>query len=204
MREALTKGANALEPDITLGWLPVGPAFLPCSLTDPLDNLVDWDSSFPNRSGRCADTKFVDWLKGVHGLAKEYPQLALVVFDVKSSAATAQNGPVIVNAINHLNTDGVELNVILSVATRKDGALFDNLIGPNAQLQLGLREGVQINGEDDAGVIVKYFDRGYDGNIRFGDGTAGPWTTPAHGDGRGGGDTSRHWLSKGGDLCLHD
>src|ERR1700758_2437576 len=72
---ALQAGANALEPDVTVA-------------EPDTDNpscgtgvLVDWDSSFPNRDGLCSDTKFVDWLKGVHDLAIRYPGLALIVFD---------------------------------------------------------------------------------------------------------------------------
>ncbi len=162
VRIALAAGANALEPDITRA---------DCGATDPLANLVNWDSSAPNRGGRCTDTKLSEWLDGVHELAITNRQLALVVFDVKSSAATALDGMAIRRAIRaHLNTDGVELNVIISVATKADLAVFkDILVG------MGPREGVMVDEEDDALAVVKYFaERGYAGNIAFGDGTAGP------------------------------
>jgi HYR domain-containing protein len=153
---SLQAGANALEPDITTA---------SCGGTEVL---VDWDSSFPNRDGACGDTRFVDWLDGVHALAIQYPQLALIVFDIKSPAASSAHGTEILNAIrSHLNYGPVAINVILSVATRDDGAVFTNVLGA-----LGDREGVQVDAEDDAADIVNFFlDKNYDGNIAFGDGT---------------------------------
>jgi len=154
---SLQAGANALEPDITTA-----------SCSGQEEVLVDWDSSFPNRDGRCSDTKFVDCLEGAHALAIQYPQLALVVFDIKSPAASAGHGVEILNAIrSHLNYGPVTLNVILSVATRSDGAVFDNVLD-----QLGDREGAQVDAEDDPADIVNFFfGRNYTGNIAFGDGT---------------------------------
>jgi len=69
--------ANALEPDITLATGCAGG-----------DILVDWDSTSPNRGGHCDDTHFVDWLMYVHDRAIEHPELALILFDIKPSAAT--------------------------------------------------------------------------------------------------------------------
>jgi hypothetical protein len=164
---ALSQGANALEPDITLA---------PCGSANPLDNLVNWDSSFPNRDGKCGDTKLTAWLDGVHDLAFKY-ELVLVVFDVKSSAATAENGLAILKAIrDHLNHGSVNVSVIISVATRNDGKVFDSIIGPRASVQLGPREGVQIDEENNVDDILRYFfvDQGYSRNIGYGDGTAGP------------------------------
>ena len=55
----VSAGANALEPDITLGFQNL---IQLCSPTDfSLDNLVMWDSSDPYRRGLCTDTKLVDW-----------------------------------------------------------------------------------------------------------------------------------------------
>jgi hypothetical protein len=160
---ALQAGANALEPDITTA--------SPCD-TGGVEVLVDWDSSSPNRDGRCSDTRFVDWLDGVHNLAIRYPGLALIVFDIKSPAATPSHGAEILDLIRtHLNpvNTPVNLNIILSVATKDDLGVFDNI-----DLQsLGPREGVQVDAEDDAGAVVNYFtvDRHYGGNIGYGDGT---------------------------------
>ena len=166
---ALSQGANALEPDITLA------VDGPCS-ADPGDVLVDWDSSFPNRPGRCIDTRFTDWLDAVHKLALTH-DLALIVFDIKSMAAAPQNGITILNLIRaHLNHSGVKVNIILSVATLDDGALFDSVIGQHAQTQLADNEGVQIDSEDSAAIVINYFSGkyGYWGNVAYGDGTAGP------------------------------
>jgi len=161
-------GANALEPDITLAFQNL---IQLCSPTDfSLDNLVMWDSSF-NRDGRCSDTKLLDWLDGVHTIAATNPQLALVVFDVKPSAALPAFGPLIVEAIrSHLNHDGVKLNVIISVGSFNNFGIFDQILAPG---YLGDREGVQVDGEADSGAVVNtFFSRSYYGNIGFGDGTA--------------------------------
>ena len=80
---ALQAGANAPEPDITTA--------SPCH-AGGVEFLVDRDSSAPNRGGHCSDTRFVDWLDGVHNLAMQYPQLALIVFDIKSPVATPGHG----------------------------------------------------------------------------------------------------------------
>lgn len=163
---ALQAGANALEPDITVA-------------EPDTDNpscgtgvLVDWDSSAPNRDGLCSDTRFVDWLVGVHNLAIQYPSLALIVFDIKSKAAKPEYGPVILNAIRtYLNIPGgpVNLNVILSVATKDDLGVFDRI----DLHSLGEREGVQVDSENDPGAVVNYFtvDRNYTGNCAFGETT---------------------------------
>jgi glycerophosphoryl diester phosphodiesterase len=163
VKTALAQGANALEPDITLA------VDHPCRSLNPLDSLVDWDSSFPMRYGSCSDTKFVAWLDGVHKLAFDN-NLALIVFDIKSSAATPANGRMILDAIKtHLNIEGINVYVILSVATKDDLAVFDDILKI-----LGQREGVMVDSEDDAGAVVNYFfTRGYRGNIGYGDGTSG-------------------------------
>jgi hypothetical protein len=157
---ALQAGANALEPDVTIA--EPDTANPSCGT----DVLVDWDSSSPNRDGLCSDTRFVDWLKGVHNLAIQYPGLALIAFDIKSPAAKAKYGVPIRDAVrNYLNTDGVNINVIFSVATQSDGGVFANILG-----DLRPREGVQIDAEDDPAGVVNYFPDTVT-NIGYGDGT---------------------------------
>src|SRR6266851_4872590 len=160
---ALQAGANALEPDITVAEPDTANPSCGTGV------LVDWDSSSPNRDGLCSDTRFVDWLKGVHNLATQYPGLALIAFDIKSRAATAAHGVEIRDAVRtYLNTDGVNINVIFSVGTQSDGGVFDNILGT-----LLPREGVQIDAEDDPGAVVNFFfARNYFDNIAYGDGTA--------------------------------
>ncbi len=154
-RAALSSGANALEPDVQVG--------------DTGELVIAHGA---HEHGRI---RFADYLDGLRQLATQH-ELALVVFDVKPEAATPAHGVEMVQAIRrHLNTGGIDVCVIISVATRQDGAVFDGLLGPGAKLQLGPREGVQIDEEDDAGAIANYFlGRGYRGNICFGDGTLGP------------------------------
>jgi len=154
---SLAAGANALEPDITTA--------------DDCDGqtiLVDKDSDIPFNGGDCDDTRLVDWLDAVHNLAISNPQLALIVFDIKSPAASAAHGVEILDAVRqHLNFGPVNMNVIFSVATRDDGDVFNDILS-----QLGEREGVQVDSENDATDIVQFFfDRGYAGNIGYGDGT---------------------------------
>ena len=160
---ALQAGANALEPDVTIAEPDTSNPSCGTGV------LVDWDSSSPNRDGLCSDTRFVDWLKGVHNLAIQYPGLALIAFDIKSPAATAAHGVEIRDAVRtYLNTGQVNINVIFSVGTQSDGGVFDNILGT-----LGPREGVQIDAEDDpADVVNFFFARNYFGNIGYGDGTA--------------------------------
>jgi hypothetical protein len=154
-KAALSAGANALEPDVQIG---------------AARGLVVAHN--PNLTGKIS---LVDYLSQLHDLAFNN-NLALVVFDVKPEAASAEQGlEILTDVRDHLNKDGINVAIIISVATRKDGAIFDKLIGPTAVVQLGPREGVQIDEEDDAGAIVNFFfGKGYTGNIGFGDGTLGP------------------------------
>lgn len=154
-RAALSAGANALEPDVQIG--------------KSGDLVVAHDAHLAGK------ISLVNYLDHLRDLALEYP-LALVIFDVKSEAATKAHGLEILTAIRaHLNhNNGIDINVIISVATRRDGALFDWIIGPEAQVQLGPREGVQVDEEDNAGDIVRFFsnDKQYRENIAYADGTA--------------------------------
>jgi hypothetical protein len=152
--------ANALEPDITLATGCAGG-----------DILVDWDSTSPNRGGHCDDTHFVDWLMYVHDRAIEHPELALILFDIKPSAASVEHVEEIVNDIHsYLNYGPVNLNVLLSVASIGDASAFDK-----AKIldHLGPREGVNIDQENDVDDVLNFFfQQGYAANINYGDGTA--------------------------------
>ena len=162
--DALKNGCNALEPDITE---------ITCNGQEVL---IDFDSDLG--VVLCGDApNLVDWCDGVNKLAQKYPNLALVVFDIKDWAASPgdssqvqSNAAQILDAArNHLNGNGVELNVIYSVGSFDDAPILLEML----KTPLGPREGVQIDGEDDPGAVVQYFfDHGYSGNIGFGDGTA--------------------------------
>jgi hypothetical protein len=112
-----------------------------------------------------------EYLEGVHDLAKQYQQLALIQLDVKPQAAKRANGQKILDAIHlHLNYDDVMLNVIINVGNRvPDADLFLDIYS-----QLGEREGVSVDGEDDPTLVVTALGAAKDGNISYGDGTLGP------------------------------
>lgn len=158
--DSLAGGANALEPDISVVNNCNG---------DP--TLITWDTDlgvFPD----CDSFTLLEWCDAVNKIAKTNPQLALVVFDIKPPAGDPSNGPKILDAArNHLNKDGVNLNIIYSVPTTNVGTVFDQMID-----KLLPTEGVQVDAEDDAAAMMSYFfNRGYSGNIGYGDGTGLMW-----------------------------
>ncbi|MEY2407602.1 MAG: hypothetical protein QOF48_272 [Verrucomicrobiota bacterium] len=152
---ALQAGANALEPDIQMH----------CD-----GHLIMYHDDCDLPPYTRVPESMEAYLDGLHQLALQYPGLALVVFDVKTPAATAAFGTQILNAIRtRFNTNGVKVNVIINIGPQSDGALFDNILA-----RLGPREGVLIDGENDPTAIANYFvGRGYSGNIGYGNGTAG-------------------------------
>jgi HYR domain len=165
---ALASGANALEPDIMeLYDDAVG---LPFFEKDPLGMVMYHDNV--HLTARVPLT-LEEWCDGVNLLVRTlYPnQLALVEFDVKTPAAHHENGPKILDAIkNHLNANGVNLNVIISVGNRvPDGDLFRDILP-----LLGERIGVQVDAEDDPSKVVEFLEPAANGNIAYGDGTLGP------------------------------
>jgi hypothetical protein len=160
----LSNGANALEPDITFGY------------TSDLASQklrVFHDNTLPTAGHEVVS--LVDYCDHLNEKAKDTtlsPGLALVVFDVKcnwSDADSPAYGDEILDTIrNHLNKDGVKVNVILSVGTQSDGHLFDNI-----RTRLGPREGILIDSENDVNGVVGYFrgTQGYTANIAYADGT---------------------------------
>ena len=167
VEDALKKGFNALEPDITE---------ITCNGQEVL---VDFDSDAG--SPTCAaELKFFDWCKGVNALAQKYPQLALVAFDTKdwagdpawsSEAQVQKNAVDIINAARFLlNSNGVNLNVIYSVPSFSHSRIMEYIL----QVPLGPREGVQIDDEDRVDDVLKWFfqTHNYSGNIGYGDGTS--------------------------------
>jgi hypothetical protein len=150
---ALKGGANALEPDVDQ---------INCG---GQDILVNFDADLGQES--CSELPLLQWCDTVNLIAKTNKNLALVVFDIKGPAALSSNGQLILDAArNHLNKDGVNLNVIYSTAYTNRGVVFDQMLG-----QLQEREGVQFDGDDRPGIALDYFfDRGFFGNIGYGDG----------------------------------
>lgn len=165
---ALLSGANALEPDVIV--LPDNSyaGFPPVLLPDPPGMVMYHDYSA--LTARVPLT-LQEYLAGVHALAKQYPQLALLMLDVKPQAAKKENGQKILDAIHqYLNYDDVMLNVIINVGSRvPDAELFTDIYS-----QLGEREGVQVDGEDNPALVVAALAQAEGGNIGYGDGTLGP------------------------------
>src|SRR5262249_28205372 len=107
---ALLSGANALEPDVIV--LPAGAVGLPFFLSDPTGMVIYHDNVL--LTARVPLT-LEEYLDGVHLLAEQYPQLALIMLDVKPQAAKRENGQKILDAIHqHLNYGDVMLNVIIN------------------------------------------------------------------------------------------
>jgi hypothetical protein len=159
--DALGAGANALEPDIQ--------AMTDC---DP-GNTLPLRIMHGDPCGADAEDlgpTLDDFLEGIHAMLPQHPQLSLIVFDIKHAAATADRGEQILDSIHkHLNYDGVQIHVILSVAETNDGAVFDNILG-----KLGPLEGVMVDDMENADQVVDFFfKKGYFGNIGYGDGTLG-------------------------------
>ena len=160
VEEALKNGCNALEPDISK---------VKCD-----DYLVTWDTDLGQPG--CGNLSLVEWCDKVNLLAQTHTNLALVVFDIKPPAALAANDVTILDAArNHLNANGVNLNVIYSTPSLDEGEVFNQMLG-----QLLPREGVQFDAMDNVADTVNYFfNHGYYDNIGYGDGTSlqyGPLT----------------------------
>ncbi|MEV0680155.1 PLAT/LH2 domain-containing protein [Actinosynnema sp. NPDC050436] len=134
VKTALAQGANALEPDVNV-------------FSDDEGKLCishgEGDSSAP---------VLVDFLKDLHTIAVQNPQLALVVFDCKSTAATPDFGLELLDAIRANLTFDLPLNVIISVASFDDVSMFDKIHG-----LVDGREGLMIDEENDAVAVRDHF-----------------------------------------------
>jgi hypothetical protein len=169
-KAALDAGANALEPDIMyLQNALSGTQILPDGL------YVYHDSTLtPTRLPQTLE----DYLDGIHDLAISHPALSLVVLDIKPQAAAASgSAQKIYDAVHqHLlrdgQTDSISLNVIYSVAARypDGGNIFPDLA---PLIATGVREGLQVDGEDDPAQVQRFFQARSVTLFGFGDGTAG-------------------------------
>jgi hypothetical protein len=165
---ALLSGANALEPDVNV--LPDGARGLPVFELDP-PGLVVYHDGGTHLTARVPLT-LEEYFLGVHLLAEQYPQLALIVLDVKPDAAKVENGQKILDAINNfLNFGDVDLNVVINVGSLADVHLFDNIYS-----QLGERVGVMVDAETNPVKVVNALAAAANDHIGFADGTLGPGT----------------------------
>ena len=101
-------------------------------------------------------TPLTNFLQGLHELAVAHTNFCLVYFDCKSLAATPELGA---NLLGDIRTylvgsgaDRVDLNVIISVGTLKDKAIFANIAG-----QLGPREGLMVDGVSNPVEVSEFF-----------------------------------------------
>ena len=134
VREALARGANALEPDVNV-----------------YDNSPE-DLCISHGEGGDEAPSLVDFLKGLHDLASQLGSaLALVVFDCKPPVATPAHGERLLSAIRQHLTYDLDLTIVISVAKIAHGAIFDHIAGG-----LRAREGASIDAEDDPVAVANY------------------------------------------------
>ncbi|MEO5992464.1 MAG: PLAT/LH2 domain-containing protein [Arthrobacter sp.] len=158
--EAVTNGANGLEPDVQV-------------YEDHPGQLC-----ISHGTGEPSAPSVADYLIGIHQLAQANPQLSLLVFDCKPEVTSPDHGFELLLAIReHLTFDN-DLNVILSIGNRDDnqGAFFDRIVDI-----LGPREGLMIDAENDAAAVSNYFTsrgvghQGYGNGISFMNFILGPY-----------------------------
>ena len=168
-QDALERGCNALEPDVTTCTYGINN---PCSDGSGGLRIYHDDYVTPTRPVLTIE----EYCAGINAMVRNNPNLnlALITWDIKPSAATAAYGEKIRNAVrDHLNVNGVSINNIYSVGTRGDAAVFNDILS-----LLGPREGVMIDGEDNAADIVNAFlGKGFSKHTGYGDGT-GPGNGP--------------------------
>ena len=120
-------------------------------------------------------TPLIIFLKGLHELALDHTNFCLMYFDCKSLAATPELGLSLLDDIRTFlvgsGADRVDLNVIISVGTLKDKAIFANIAG-----QLGPREGVMVDGVSNPVEVSAFFERSKVLNQTFFDGVV-PFNT---------------------------
>jgi hypothetical protein len=164
---ALSAGANAIEPDVNA--YADQPTELCIGEANILDPLHGCDATAPALG---------DFLDALHTIALQTPALTLVVFDCKPKIATPDFGLTLLTEIRNRLTFDTGLNVILSVASRSDGAFFDNI-----RHILGPREGLMVDEENDPLAISNYFvdvaNRCYGNGIAVANSVLGPDVRPS-------------------------
>jgi hypothetical protein len=148
VRAALKAGANALAPDINV------------YIDDPERLCISHNPGLPS-----APT-LEQYLQDLHAIAQQPDSaLSLVIFDCKPSVSTPEFGLAILTAIRKYLTYDTELNILLTVAKFDQVGIFDHV-----KHQLGPREGIGIDEEDDIAAVADYFNQAGVSNQCFGDG----------------------------------
>jgi hypothetical protein len=135
VKQALAKGANAIEPDV---------------------NVFESNSSelcISHSGGDSGDPSLVQYLTDLHNIVvPQHPELALIVFDCKPDTNTPDFGLTLLNAIRTRLTFDVPLNVIISVSSFSGTGMFDKI-----RSMLGPREGLMIDEENDPVAVANFF-----------------------------------------------
>ena len=151
---ALDAGANAIEPDISVY------QDRPTELCVGEAPLLDPDLGDP-----ASRPSLVQYLTELHAIALQRPELALVVLDCKPRVAAADLGAALLQTIRTHLTYDIPLNVIFSVASLTETAMFETI-----KSQLGPREGAMIDGENDPIAVSQFFSGAGIENQTFGNG----------------------------------
>jgi glycerophosphoryl diester phosphodiesterase len=144
---ALNVGANAIEPDVNV-------------FKDHPDQLC-----VSHGEGQSSDPSLQRFLKDLHTVAIERPELALVRFDCKPKVATAEHGATLLNAIRTLLTFDTKVNIIISVSDLSQTAIFNSI-----KADLLPREGLMIDEENDPIAVSNFFTNAGVTNQSFGNG----------------------------------
>jgi hypothetical protein len=122
-----------------------------------------------------SSTPLTNFLQGLHELALTHTNFCLVYFDCKSLAATPELGEHLLGDIRKYlagsGADQVAMNVLISVGTLKDKAIFANIAG-----QLGSREGLMVDGVSNPVEVSEFFEESKVLNQAFFDGVV-PFNT---------------------------
>jgi len=143
-REYLASGANALEADVNV------------YRSRPNQLCVDHGPMLTGGRGSDNAPSLVEYLTELHSLANENPDFALVYFDCKPPAATAEHGAALIETIRtNLIGEGrhrIKLDVIISVASFREATIFSRIV---TNLRSG--EAVMIDQEDDPSKVSQFF-----------------------------------------------
>jgi glycerophosphoryl diester phosphodiesterase len=140
VRDALANGANCVEPDVNV-------------YDDTTDQLCISEAGITgNSTAGSSAPLLVGFLNDLRQAAMDFPQLALVVFDTKSPAVSAVNGLTLLSAIREHLTADTDLNVIISVASLSETAMFDSI-----KNRLRPREGLMVDSENDPIAVSNLF-----------------------------------------------
>lgn len=172
--DALAAGANALEPDVMKfsdETIVAGSQDHPNYHQGPSGLFMYHDST--TKTSRLPAT-VEEYFDHVHNAVLSGANVALITLDIKSPAIWYL--PQLRDAVrSHLNHDGVRVNIIYSVGTLGDAALFGTLFSPTPFAPtLDDNEGLQIDGENDADAVLKALlaDGGLQ-HVAFGNGSLG-------------------------------